>query len=647
MSTTPRSPHADRADADRASSRTVSTAAAAPSYAAIETATRQRSGEAPSALRRSICELFQESVARHGDQAALLHKEGGAYRARTYRELAEQVRSLALGLERLGVTTGERVALLAANAPEWAITDLATLSLGAVTVPLYTTLPGAQVKYILADSGACVILVDDEKQWRKVAAVRESLPELRHIIMIAPRPAEAAGEGVLAFADVLESGRATGLPEAEWERRWRAVSSEDLASIIYTSGTTGDPKGAMLTHGNFASNAQAAAQLIEIGPGDTFLSFLPLSHVFERLGGHFLPLSRGASIAYAESLFTVQQNMLEVRPTIMMSVPRLYESMQSRILDTVAKASPLRQRLFHWGLRVGRAAVDREQAGQSIGLLLALQRTLADRLVAAKVRARTGGRIRYFVSGGAPLPRATAEFFAALGLTILEGYGLTETSPVITVNRPGQIRFGTVGPPIPGVEVKIAGDGEILTRGPHVMAGYFNKPEATAEAIDPDGWFHTGDIGEFDAHGSLRITDRKKDILVLANGKNVAPQPIEAALKASPYIAEIVLLGDRQATVTALVVPAFDRLRAFARDRGLPEEPAALTKEAEVRRLLKTEIDRHSTHLADFERVKRFTVLDREFSIDGGELTPTLKLKRRVIAEKYADAIAGLYRGGE
>jgi long-chain acyl-CoA synthetase len=641
MSTSPQTPQADAATS-RAPGLELSSSDVSP-HDPMVAATRLRTGEPAVAQRQSICELFQETVARHGEHVALMHKEDGAYRSRNYREVAAQVRAMALGLEQLGVGRGDRVAILAANSPEWAITDLATLSLGAATVPLYTSLPAPQVEYILADSGARVILVDDEKQWQKVASLREALPTLGHVVMVAPRPAPAASEGVIAFADLLEMGRKAEIPDAEWERRSRSVGTEDLASIIYTSGTTGDPKGAMLTHGNFASNAQAAAQLIGIGPGDLFLSFLPLSHVFERLAGHYLPLSCGAAIAYAESVFTVQQNMVEVRPTVMTSVPRLYESMQSRIQDVAAKAPPLRQRLFQWALSVGRAAVAREQAGQGVGPMLAFQRAIADRLVGAKIRERTGGRIRYFVSGGAPLPRSTAEFFGAFGLTILEGYGLTETSPVICVNRPGRVCFGTVGPPIPGVEVKIAADGEILTRGPHVMQGYFNKPEATAEAIDPDGWFHTGDIGEFDAQGNLRITDRKKDILVLANGKNVAPQPIEAALKGSPYINEIVLLGDRQATVAALVVPAFDRLRAFAREHNLPQEPASLAGHAEVRKLLKAEIDRHSKHLADFERVKRFAVLEREFSIDGGELTPTLKLKRRVIVEKYRDTIAGLY----
>jgi long-chain acyl-CoA synthetase len=338
--------------------------------------------------------------------------------------------------------------------------------------------------------------------------------------------------------------------------------------------------------------------------------------------------------------------MEEVRPTVMASTPRLFESMHQRILETGAKAPPLRRRLFEWALRVGRAYALGKLEGHP-DPLAALQYPLADRLVLSKIRAKTGGRIRYFISGGAPLPRATAEFFFALGLTILEGYGLTETSPVICVNRPGQIKLGTVGPPMPGVEVRIAEDGEILSRGPHIMEGYHNKPEETRQAIDPDGWFHTGDIGRLDAQGRLSITDRKKDIIVLATGKNVAPQPIEAALKASPYIAEIALIGDRQNVLTALVVPAFDALKTFARERGLGvSESAALAQHPDVRKLIKAEIDRLGKPFADFERVRRFALLDHEFTADSGLLTPTLKLKRRVVAERYAKEIAAM-RGGE
>jgi long-chain acyl-CoA synthetase len=391
------------------------------------------------------------------------------------------------------------------------------------------------------------------------------------------------------------------------------------------------------------SNALAVLRRIPVSETDRFLSFLPLPHVFERLVGFYFPLAAGAEIAYAGSLFTVQGDMADAKPTIMASVPRLYESMAGRIADTGAKLPPFRRRLFDWALRVGREVGVRRIERRPVGPLPALRHALADRLVLAKIRERTGGRMRYFVSGGAPLMRETAEFFAAIGLTILEGYGLTETSPVITFNPPDQIKLGTVGRPIDGIEVRLAPDGEILCRGHNVMQGYYNKTEATREAIDPEGWFHTGDVGVLDADGYLSITDRKKEILVLSNGKNVAPAPIEARLKTSPFIAQAVLLGDRQNVVSALIVPEFERLRQWAKEAGIAtEDNAALIADPRARRQIKSEIDRLSKELADFEKPRRFALLQRDFTIDSGELTPTLKLKRRVIAEKYADIIAGM-----
>jgi long-chain acyl-CoA synthetase len=453
---------------------------------------------------------------------------------------------------------------------------------------------------------------------------------------------------VLPLSQVIESKQAGVLTADAFEARRLAVRPEDPAAIIYTSGTTGEPKGAVLSHANFTSNALAVLRRIPVRETDRFLSFLPLPHVFERLVGFYFPLAAGAEIAYAGSLFTVQTDMVDVKPTIMASVPRLYESMAGRIADTGAKLPPLRRRLFDWAVSVGRNVGMRRIEHRSVEPLLALQYALADRLVLAKVRERTGGRMRYFVSGGAPLMRETAEYFAALGLTILEGYGLTETSPVITFNPPGEIKLGTVGRPIDGVEVKLAADGEILCRGHNVMQGYYNKPAATREAIDADGWFHTGDVGRLDADSYLSITDRKKEILVLSNGNKVAPAPIEARLKTSPFIAQAVLLGDRQNVVSALIVPQFDRLRQWAQEAGIPAaENAALIADARVRRQIKSEIDRLSKELADFEKVRRFALLERDFTTDSGELTPTLKLKRRVIAEKYAAAIAGIGGGEE
>lgn len=591
----------------------------------------------------TVPQMFERTLAIVPDKPALMHKAGGKFQPITYKELDQRVRALALGFLALGVQPGARVSLLCENRPEWAVVDLAALSVGAVNVPMYYTLPAPQVEYIVRDAGAEVLVVSTQKQLAKVLEIRANLPGLKHVVVIdAP---EELPEGVLTLQHVVELGQKQS-PE-EYERRRKAVKPHDLASIIYTSGTTGDPKGAMLSHDNFMSNAQAAAKLVGISQDDVFLSFLPLSHVFERLAGHYFPLLVGATIAYAESVFTIPTNLQEVKPTIMASVPRLYESFQSRILDAIGKLEPKKRKMADWAVAAGWAYNSKFVRGERPGLFATLQYRLADRLVLEAMRSRvTGGRMRFFVSGGAPLPFETAKFLTSIGLRLLEGYGLTETSPVIAVNLPQRTKLGMVGPAVTGVEIRIAADGEILSRGPHIMLGYYNRPEETAQAIDADGWFHTGDIGVLDEEGYLRITDRKKDILVLANGKNVAPQPIEAKLKASTYIANAVLFGDRQPQVVALIVPDFDHLKQWARQKGIEErEPEALVKSAEVKKLIKAEIERNTKDLADFEKVRRFAMLARDFTMERGELTPTMKIKRRVVAESCKAEIQSMYGG--
>ncbi len=597
---------------------------------------------------RSLPDVIWESAARRGDRPAIWRRVEGTYQSISYRELTERVEQIARGLAALGLSRGERVALLSENRMEWALTDLAVLCLGGTTVGMFASLPAGQVEYIVRDSEAVLLVLSDAKQLAKAQGVRERLPSVRAVVIFDPPTDTSLPKGVVSLNQLIERGITSAMTSEEFKARRRAVRPEEPAAIIYTSGTTGEPKGAVLSHASFTSNALSVLRRIPVSDSDRFLSFLPLPHVFERLVGFYFPLAAGAEIAYAGSLFTVQNDMADAKPTVMASVPRLYESMMGRIAESGARL-PSRQRgLFDWALRVGRKANLRRIERQPVGPLLSLQYALADRLVLRKIRERTGGRMRYFVSGGAPLMRETAEYFASLGLTILEGYGLTETSPVITFNPPHHIRFGTVGPAIDGVEVRIAPDGEILCRGHNVMQGYFNKPEATGEVIDADGWFHTGDVGALDADGYLSITDRKKEILVLSNGKNVAPAPIEARLNSSPYIAQAVLLGDRQSVVSALVVPDFERLRTWAKENSInTADSAVLIAEPRVRRLIKTEIDRLSRDLADFEKVRRFALLERDFSADTGELTPTLKLKRRVIAEKYAAVIAGIHGGND
>jgi long-chain acyl-CoA synthetase len=591
--------------------------------------------------RITINQMVQNTIGQHGSKTALSHKVDKVYQDISYATLAERIKHFCLGLTELGMQKGDRVALLSENRPEWAITDLATLAGGGVTVPMFSTLTSAQVEYIVRDSGAKILCVSSERQLQKIKDWDTNVPTgLQHIVIFD----ELQDDSVRTFDQVCELGQQVENGDQAYQQASDAVEPDDLASIIYTSGTTGDPKGAMLTHSNFMSNVQAATGVVTITPDDIFLSFLPLSHVFERMGGHYLPLSSGATIAYAESLFTIRQDMQDVRPTIMMSVPRLYEGMHERILRSVKEGSPTKQKIFHWSVGVGSKVSQAIQQKKKPSPILSLKASVANKLVFEKLKAVTGGRLRFFVSGGAPLSKAIAEFFHAAGILILEGYGLTETSPVICVNRPDQWKFGTVGPMIPGIEMKIAEDGEILSRGPHIMQGYFNKPSDTAEAIDPDGWFHTGDIGEVDEEGFLTITDRKKNILVLSNGKNVAPQPIENQLKQSPYISEIMLLGDQRSTVSALIVPSFDELKEFAAEQQLEaEDIPALLQTQEVQRLIRSEINQYSADFADFERVRRFTLVAEEFSEKSGEMTPTLKLKRSVVMENHKAAIDQMY----
>ena len=579
--------------------------------------------------------MFEAAVQHYGNKPALAHKpKGGTYLDISYTELDASVAAFSKGLNALGVQKNDRVAILSENRPEWAITDFGSLKVGAVTVPMFSTLTAAQVGYILNDSGAKIICVSTEKQLEKVNAIRDEVPTLERVIIFDAIEGETP-EGVIQFDAVCElAGEETNT----------AASADDLATIIYTSGTTGNPKGVMLTHANFISNVEACKSLIDVSETDVLLSFLPLSHVFERLGGHYVPLFSGAKIAYAESTFTVAQNMKEVAPTVMLSVPRLYETMHERILRAVQEGSSLKQKIFHWGVSVGSAVSSAIQQGKKPSAILQLQQNIADKLVFAKLKEATGGRLRFFVSGGAALPQSIAEFFHAAGILILEGYGLTETSPVISMNHPGKWKFGTVGAQVPGIEVQIAEDGEILTRGPHVMKGYFNNEAATAEVIDGEGWFHTGDIGIIDADGFVKITDRKKNIIVLSNGKNVAPQPIESELVRSPFISQVMVVGSERKNLAALIVPNFDALKAWASENSIETaDLPAMLQTREVQQHIQSEIRSRLTDFADFEQVRRFTLLEKEFSQEDDEMTPTLKLKRNVIIEKYSDAINGMY----
>jgi len=586
----------------------------------------------------TLPQLFLRAVEQHDKAAAFRYCADGRWVDVSHRDAFDRVYYAALGLRSLGLARGDRVALVSENRLEWAVTDLAILSAGFITVPVYATVPTGQVEHILRDSEARAVVVSDADQLAKVTACRDRLPHLLHIVSFDPG---CSAPGTVTFDALIERGRTT-TPRPTYAEMISTLARSDWASIIYTSGTTGVPKGVILSHGNFTSNVEACLEVFSLLPTDTCLSFLPLSHTFERTGGFFCMLSAGVTIAYARSIDTLGDDMRAVTPTVMCSVPRIYEKLYARVMETVENSSGMRRSLFHWAVAAGRRYVEERQGG-SVGVITRGKKSLADRLVFKRVKARTGGRLRFFISGGAPLSREIAEFFHAAGIPILEGYGLTETSPVISVNTFEHLRFGTVGRPLPGVDVRIAEDGEILCRGDSVMQGYYKRPEDTAVAL-ADGWFHTGDIGHVDDDGFLVITDRKKDIIVTAGGKKVAPQMVEERIKRSAFVEEAILLGDRRKFLSVIIVPAFDKLEEFAKSAHVPfDSREQLLESPRVRDLMQNEIDSACLSLASFEKPKRFVLLPRDLSVEAGELTPSLKVKRRVLEEKHAASIEALY----
>ena len=605
-------------------------------------------GERPA--RGTLNQLFFDAVSRFNRPDALQVKVAGSYRPISHKELEARVRRAALGLAKLGAQPGDRFALLSENRPEWAIADFACLTAGLADVPVYPTLPADQIGYILRDSGAIGIFVSTRAQAEKIAEAKKgaqdngssaSLQALRYVISF-----EDVGGLADMTLDQLEKNGSTdesAAALAAYKQRALAIRPDDIATIIYTSGTTGEPKGVMLTHDNIFSNVMAVRDAIPFDGKDVSLSFLPLSHIFERMGGHYMMITTGTSIAYAESIDTVPINMAEVKPTIVLSVPRLYEKMYARILETALSGSFIKKKIFFWAKDVADRWANEKLAGREPGGLLAKQYAIAQKLVFSKLKARTGGRLRYFVSGGAPLSPDINKFFYAAGLMILEGYGLTETSPVLAVNTPEAFRIGTVGRPVAGTEIKIADDGEILARGPQIMKGYFNKPEATREAIEPDGWFHTGDIGEL-RDGFLAITDRKKDIIVTAGGKKVAPQPMENKVKTNKYVAQAVMIGDRRKFPAILIVPNFDQLEKWAmRNNIIWTDRAQLLKMPTIQKKMEKEVLGELSGAAHFEMPKKVGLLEHDFSLERGELTPTQKVKRRVIDKTYKPLIDSLY----
>jgi long-chain acyl-CoA synthetase len=599
---------------------------------------------------KTLADLPFHIAERFPHRAVLRHCRGDAVREISGSELVEQIRNVSVGLRDLGLTTGDRVAVIAESRPEWCVSDLAVLAAGGLTVPVYPTLTSGQVRYILDDCGASLAVVSNRVQVERIAAVRTHLLRLSTVVVmdIDGRPWP---EGVVPLSDVAACGRRRLISDAAagpaFADRSAAITRDSLATIIYTSGTTGEPKGVMLTHGNILSNVEAAVELLRVTEHDVALSFLPLSHAFERMV-LYTYLYAGAGVAFAESPETLARDLATVRPTLMTAVPRVFEKMHARILETMAQAPALRRAIFAWAVGVGLRRSALVRSGRRVGTLLAVQDRVANSLVFRRLRQATGGRLRVLVSGSAPLPRTIAEFFDAIGLTITEGYGLTEASPVLTVNPLDRPRFGTVGRALPGVELRIAGDSEILARGPNIMRGYYDNPQATRAVLEPDGWLHTGDVGTLDDEGYLTITDRKEDLILTSIGKQVAPQPIENTLRLHPLVAEAILLGERRKFITALLVPDFPalerRLATMGRTGGTRD---ALVVRTDVVALFQEAVDAVNATLAPFETIKRFALLPSEFTVAGGELTPTMKVKRRVVEDRWRTVIEQLYEESE
>ena len=584
----------------------------------------------------TLSDLLFHVAERYGKREALLSiRRDGRTASLSTREFVDAVCRTATALESRGVAKGDRVALFATNRPEWHIVDFACHLLGAVSVPIYPTLNAPQVAYILLDSGAGWIFYDDraKRDLLQGVAPRDGGENGEHDaeqqgLRLVALDADATAEGGTNLDALI---RDAAPPAGDGPERFRGrAGRSDTASIIYTSGTTGDPKGVILSHRNFVSNILACQKLYPLGEEDQALSFLPLSHVFERTVDYLFFL-RGVSIHYSPAIERVAGLMPQVRPTVLCSVPRLYESAYMRIRTQFANQPPARRRLIDWAMKIGKRRAERGGA--------ALRGLVAERLVFRKIKERFGGRLRFAISGGAAIANEVAEFFDAIGIRLYQGYGLTETAPVLAVEYPGAARRGSVGRAAPGVKLRIAEDGEILARTEGLMQGYWKKPEATAEAIDPDGWFHTGDIGRLDDDGYLYITDRKKDLLVTSGGKNIAPQPIEQMMITHPAVAQVVVVGDGYPYLNVLVVPNYAEPPPPFEGLG----PDELRRDPRLQETIQRLLDEVNERLPTHERVRRFRLLERELTIGEGEITPTLKVRRKIVGERYRDVIASMY----
>lgn len=596
---------------------------------------------------KTIPQLYKyltEVYSKETNSYIFKHKVEGKYIGITYDQFKEETDKLAFGLASLGIKKDDKVAIISENRPEWVYSDMAILSLAAINVPLYPSLTSDSVEFILNNSEAKAIILSNKFQLNKVNKIKNKCRHLKFIIILNEKDIEQEEKGLYTFSDVQNLGKDLQKENPDLLKdNLDIIKPDDICTIIYTSGTTGEPKGVVLTHDNILSNVNSSLDTFPINKDDVFLSFLPLCHIFERMGGYYTAISSGGTVCYAESIEKVATNLVEVKPTILTTVPRLFERIHSKIIKNVESQPESKQKIFAWALEIGREYAAAKKAGK-VPFTLAAKHKVADKLVYKKLQEKTGGNLRFFISGGAALPREMGEFFEAIGILIIEGYGLTESSPVITANRVEDYKFGTVGKPMPGVEVKIASDGEILAKGPNIMQCYYKNKKET-EATIKDGWLHTGDIGVFDADGFLMITDRKKHLFKTSAGKYIAPTPIENIFLASKFIDQFILIGDRRMFLSALIVPDFEALQEYADSHKIPySDPKELSNHPEIYSLFEADMSKFQKKLANYERVRKFVLLDKPFTIESGEITPSLKVKRKYVEERYKDLIEQMYQ---
>ncbi|MFH0735975.1 MAG: long-chain fatty acid--CoA ligase [bacterium] len=599
---------------------------------------------------KTIPEIFSyltEVYGKGNEKPVFLHKIEGVYKPISYNEFKLETEQFANGLASLGIKRGHKVAIIAENRPEWVYSDFAILGLGGIDIPLYPILTADTIQFIINDCESIAIIVSNKFQLNKVLKIRDKCKSLKYIIVMNEKDS-IPEQGVYSFTEVKRKGKEFATENKNhFTECIKLCNENDLCTIIYTSGTTGEPKGVMLTHKNIISNMNSAHQVFNLSPADTFLSFLPLCHIFERLAGYYTAMAGGSTIAYAESIEKIAINMEEIKPTVMTAVPRLFERMYSKIKRNVESQSVSKQKIFTWAVETGKEYAIAKKSPAGVSLTLSVKHALAQKLVFHKLQQKMGGKLRFFISGGAPLSRDLGLFFEAVGLLVLEGYGLTESSPVLAVNKEGNYKFGTVGKIFPGVEIKIAQDGEILAYGPNIMKGYYNNKKET-DAVLKDGWLYTGDIGVFDAEGFLIITDRKKHLFKTSQGKYIAPSPIENMFLASKYIDQFILIGDRRMFLSALIVPDFEAIKEYADANRIQYTSVDdLLNMKQIYDIIDKDLTQFQKKLANYERVRKFTLLDKPFTIEEGTLTPSLKIKRKEIESRYKNLIEDMYSAFE